>query len=75
MKALWYFDDKDTAIFWEKTKESIIKYQIDKWIISDESSKNAWIINNATLAQIKEDLKIKIKDNLNKDQKLVSLNI
>lgn len=75
MKDLWYFDDKDTAIFWEKTKESIIKYQIDKWIISDESSKNAWIINNATLAQIKEDLKIKIKDNLNKDQKLVSLNI
>lgn len=75
MKALWYFDDKDTAIFWEKTKDSIIKYQIDKWIIKDETSKNAWVINNATLAQIKEDLKVKIKDNLNKDWKLVSLNI
>lgn len=75
MKALWYFDDKDTAIFWEKTKDSIIKYQIDKWIIKDETSKNAWVVNNATLAQIKEDLKIKLKDNLTKDQKLVSLNI
>lgn len=75
MKALWYFDDKDTAIFWEKTKDSIIKYQIDKWIIKDETSKNAWVVNNATLAQIKEDLKVKIKDNLTKDSKLVSLNI
>lgn len=75
MKALWYFNDKDTAIFWEKTKDSIIKYQIDKWIIKDENDKNAWVINKATLAQLKEDLKVKIKDNLNKDQKLVSLNI
>ncbi|MDD5213356.1 MAG: peptidoglycan-binding protein [Candidatus Gracilibacteria bacterium] len=75
MKALGYFDDKDTAIFGEKTKDSIIKYQIDKGIIKDETSKNAGVVNNATLAQIKEDLKIKLKDNLTKDQKLVSLNI
>lgn len=74
MKLLWYFDDKDTAIFWEKTKQSIINYQLDKWIIKDESSKNAWIIDNKTLAKIKEDLTNKIKANITND-KLVSINM
>lgn len=74
MKLLWYFDDKDTAIFWEKTKQSIINYQLDKWIIKDESSKNAWVIDNKTLAKIKEDLTNKIKANITND-KLVSINM
>lgn len=73
MKILWYFDVKDTAIFWAKTEEAIINYQIDKWIIKDNDEKNAWVIDKKTLASIKEDLKVKIKDELKKDKKLISL--
>ncbi len=40
LKDLWYFDYKDTAIFWPKTKQSLIKYQFDKKIIL--SSKIHW---------------------------------
>lgn len=75
MKTLGYFDEKDTAIFWDKTKQAIINYQIDKWIIKNEKDKNAWKIDNKTLASIKEDLKTKLKSDIIKQNKLVSLNI
>jgi peptidoglycan hydrolase-like protein with peptidoglycan-binding domain len=76
MKLLWYFTDKDTAIFWEKTKQAVINYQIDKWIIDDTSSKNAWVVDNKTLAKLKEDLTKKIKSQINNaNEKLVSINM
>lgn len=75
MKTLWYFDDKDTAIFWEKTKQAIINYQIDKWIIKTWTEKNAWTVDSKTLASIKEDLKVRLKSELKKDKKLISLNM
>lgn len=75
MKILWYFDVKDTAIFWAKTTEAITNYQIDKWIIKSDDEKNAWIIDDKTLAKIKEDLKVKLKSEIKKDKNLISLNM
>ena len=40
LKKLWYFKYKDTAIFGEKTKKAILKYQLDKKIIPN--SKIYW---------------------------------
>jgi peptidoglycan hydrolase-like protein with peptidoglycan-binding domain/3D (Asp-Asp-Asp) domain-containing protein len=33
LKKLWFFEEKDTAIFWDKTEEAILKYQISKELI------------------------------------------
>jgi len=37
LKEVWYFNYKDTAIFWTKTKESLIKYQLDKKLIQNRN--------------------------------------
>jgi len=37
LKELWFFNHKDTAIFWEKTKESIINYQLDRKLILNKN--------------------------------------
>ena len=58
LSKLWYFKHKDTAIFWPKTKESIIAYQIDKKIIDSKNSKWAWIYWPNTKSSLKSDLKI-----------------
>lgn len=76
MKLLGYFNQKDTAIFWEKTKQAIINYQIDKWIIDESDTKTAWIIDTKTLTQIKKDLTKKITNDINWVwEKLVSINM
>jgi hypothetical protein len=40
LKHFWYFNDNDTAIFWNKTKQAIISLQIDREVISSE--KDIW---------------------------------
>ncbi len=37
LKEVWYFNYKDTAIFWEKTKQSIINYQLDRKLIKNKN--------------------------------------
>ncbi|EKE26991.1 MAG: hypothetical protein ACD_4C00091G0005 [uncultured bacterium (gcode 4)] len=56
LKVLWYFESKDTAIYWIQTKESIIKYQIAKWLIRTRDDDWAWKIWSITLKVLKEDL-------------------
>ena len=56
MKELWYFDHKDTAIFGNITKQSIIAYQIERQIISHENDLGAGNFWPNTKAAIKEDL-------------------
>ncbi|MDD2565399.1 MAG: peptidoglycan-binding protein [Candidatus Gracilibacteria bacterium] len=64
LKILGYFEGKDTAIFGEKTKESILKFQIDKGLIMTSSDLGAGMIGNKTLGKIQEDLKNAVsKDN------------
>lgn len=58
LKYLGYFDWKDTAIFGKLTKESILKYQIDKWLVTKSSDIWAWMIWEKTLKKIQEDLKV-----------------
>ncbi|EKE28649.1 MAG: hypothetical protein ACD_3C00036G0005 [uncultured bacterium (gcode 4)] len=57
LKILGYFQDKDTAIYWLKTKESILKYQISKWLVSAPTDAWAGKIGEKTLSKLREDLK------------------
>lgn len=57
LKILGYFNEKDTAIFWDQTKMALIKYQIEKWLIRNESDNWAWKIGEKTISKINEDLK------------------
>ena len=57
LKQLGYFDNKDTAIYWEITKKSIISYQIDKKLINSSNDLGAWSIWPKTREAIKYDLK------------------
>lgn len=57
LKELWYFENKDTAIYWNITKNSIISYQIDNNIISSKNDLWAWIVWPKTRDSIKNDLK------------------
>lgn len=57
LKYLGYFEWKDTAIFSIITKESILKYQIEKWLVTNSSDLWAWMIWEKTLKKIQEDLK------------------
>lgn len=57
LKYLGYFEWKDTAIFWKITKESILKYQINNWLVTNASDPWAWMIWEKTLGKIQEDLK------------------
>jgi len=67
---LWYFNYKDTAIFWKKTEKSIIKFQLDNKIILSEKSKSAWIFWPKTLSVIEEKLKKELLKNKIKEKNL-----
>ena len=67
---LWYFNEKPTAIFWEKTFNSIVKFQIDKELIVSEKSDLAWIVWEATISKLWDS----IAENY-KNQKLAEQNI
>jgi len=56
MKALGYFQEKETAIFWPKTKESVINYQLKNWIIKSKNDSDAWIIWEKTQKSLQNDL-------------------
>lgn len=64
---LWYFNEKTTAIYWNKTFESIVKFQLDNNLIDKKESIYAWIIWERTLAKIKESLEkiYKLEKNIN----------
>lgn len=57
LNKLWHFTYKDTAIFWEITKESIFSYQVSKNLVKTKNDPWAWMIWPITLWSIKNDLK------------------
>lgn len=59
LKLFGHFDYKDTAIYGNITKNSIISYQLDKNIIKDKNDYWAWIVWPKTKKAIKIDLKNK----------------
>jgi len=56
LKQLWFFNEKDTAIFWEKTKQAIFSYQLSKWLVSKSDDLGAGMIWPKTASSIKADL-------------------
>ncbi len=64
LKELWYFDNKDTAIFWDITKTSLIDYQLDKEIIQHTDDMGAWVFGPKTMKSIEADLSKKYLNQL-----------
>jgi len=56
LKELWYFHNKDTAIFGKKTKQAILDYQLDKKIIANQYILWAWVFWPNTKKQLRNDL-------------------
>ncbi len=55
LEILGYFNYNDTAIFWAKTQNALINFQIDSHIISNEIDVSAWIFGpNTQEAMISE---------------------
>jgi len=57
MNKIWYFDYKDTAIFWVKTKNSIIEFQIEKWVIDTPHETWAGIFGPKTKEAFENEVK------------------
>lgn len=74
LKTLWYFQWKDTAIYWEITKKSILAYQIDKKLVSKETDPGAWKIWDKTKAEIKKDLAKLLLEKKLKEENVVAYN-
>jgi hypothetical protein len=71
LQKIWYFDYKDTAIFWEKTKLAIIKYQLDKKIIANTYEPWTWIFWPNTKKQLIKDYSyILFWEEIQKDKEL-----
>jgi hypothetical protein len=71
LKKIWYFDYKDTAIFWKKTYLSLIDYQLDKKIIANTYEPGTWIFWPNTKKQlIKDYAYILFWEEIQKDKEL-----
>jgi len=70
LKELGYFDNKDTAIYWDITKQSVLKFQIDNWIVLWEEDLWAWIFWNKTKDKMFEIVKNNYLDELIKKEQL-----
>lgn len=71
LKNLWYFNNKDTAIFWEKTKQAILDYQIDKKIIKNSYELWAWYFGPNTKKSFINELSNKyLIEEINKNKQL-----
>ncbi len=57
LKILWFFDYKDTAIFWNITKKSILEYQLSNKLITNSKDSWAWVLWPKTRKSLKKDLK------------------
>lgn len=52
LNHFWYFNNSDTAIFWDKTKEAIIALQLDREVIESQDSVWAWIFWPSTKEEL-----------------------
>ncbi len=64
MKDLGYFPHKDTAIYGEKTEQSVFNYQVEKGLLKTMSDTWAGVCWPVTKWQIKKDLTIDYLDDL-----------
>ncbi len=73
LKKLWYFNYKDTAIFWKITKKALIKYQLNKKIIKSKNDIAAWIFWPKTKEQLQNDLALLILNQKLKNNKELTI--
>lgn len=64
LAKLWFFTEKDTAIFGDKTKKALIEYQLKGNIIESEAQSDAGIFWEKTKQALLQDLKNYYLDNL-----------
>lgn len=72
LKTLGYFKVADTAIFGDTTKNSLVKYQIDKGIITSEKDTGAWVFWPKTKEVLKWELAVILENQLLKERNLLS---
>lgn len=68
LKQLGFFNQKDTAIYGEKTKESVLAYQISRKLVSTKDDLGAWMIGPRTLETMKNDIKQQFFQELAKNE-------
>lgn len=74
LATLWHFEWKDTAIYWEITKQSIYEYQVSKNLVSKITDPGAWKIWEITKAEIKKDLTKLLLDMKLRESNLMAYN-
>lgn len=55
LKKLWFFEEKDTAIFWEKTEDALFRYQISKELVQKKDDIWAGKVGPKTKEALKND--------------------
>lgn len=70
LKVLWFFNYKDTAIFWDITKNSVLEYQLNNKLITNSKDSWAWVIWPKTKKSLKSDLKDFLMEKEIKEQEL-----
>jgi len=73
LKVLWYFNVKDTAIFWPITSESIFKYQVDKWLVINKTDPWAWKFWPKTKENLRKDLVAALTKKVLKENNLLAM--
>lgn len=74
LTTLWYFEWKDTAIYWDKTKESVLKFQIDKKLVTKATDPWAWKVWEKTKEELKKELAKLLTEKRTKELKTVAMN-
>lgn len=75
LTQLWYFDYKDTAIFWVKTRNSIIDFQLEHNLIGDNTDQWAGVFWPKTRETIIQELsKIHLHEQLEQEWLLEKYN-
>jgi len=74
LTTLWYFDWKDTAIYWDMTKQSIYNFQKDNKLVITTSDPWAWKLWNKTKDVIKNELADLLLEKRLKEESAVAMN-
>lgn len=72
LKTLWFFKAKDTAKFWEPTKNALINYQLKNNLITSKTDLWAWVYWPKTKETLKNELAIILETQLLKQKDLLS---
>jgi len=73
LKKLGYFDYKDTAIFWAKTKNALIDFQLARNVIKNKYEPGTWVFWPNTKKQLLSDLaNYYLIQELNKNEELLN---